>query len=110
MLKNITTGEILADKLEHANTPTKAAQGLLGRSRIEDNYGIIIYHCHSIHTCYMKFPIDVVFLDIHKQVIFIVKNMGPWKYTGYVQDSQYAIESKVNGFANRVNIGDRLAW
>jgi uncharacterized membrane protein (UPF0127 family) len=110
MLKNITTGELLVHKLEHANTPAKAAQGLLGRSRIEDNYAMIIYHCQSIHTWYMKFSIDVVFLDAYRQVIFIVKNMVPWQYTGYIKDSQYAIESKVNSLADRVDIGDRLAW
>ncbi|MBB6217578.1 hypothetical protein HNQ80_003701 [Anaerosolibacter carboniphilus] len=110
MLKNITTGEMLVHKLEHADTPAKAVQGLLGRSRIEDNYAMIIYHCQSIHTWYMKFSIDVIFLDPYKRVLCIVKNMAPWRYIGYIKGSEYAIESKVNSFSSRIAIGDQLAW
>ncbi|MDF2546630.1 MAG: hypothetical protein K0R93_1528 [Anaerosolibacter sp.] len=110
MLKNVSTGQLLIRNLEHANTPEKATRGLLGRSRIDNDYGMIIYHCQSIHTCYMKFAIDVVFLDINKRIIYIVKDMGPWQYTGYIKESVYAIESKPGSFTNHIKIRDQLTW
>lgn len=43
------------------------------------DYGILLYRCTSIHTFFMKFNIDVMFLNKENIVIAVVKNVKPWK-------------------------------
>jgi len=48
--------------------------------RKEMNCGaMVFYNCSSIHTCFMKFPIDVLYLDERMNVISYVRNLKPWR-------------------------------
>lgn len=55
------------------------AKGLLGRSGLEKGTGMLILKCNCIHTCFMRFPIDAVFLDAHGEVVKTVRNIRPWR-------------------------------
>lgn len=110
MLINVTTGEILVRKIEHGNTPARAAVGLLGKKTIDMDYAMILHNCRFIHTCFMKFPIDVVFLNKNKHVVHIVRNLSPWKLTGYVKNAEYVIEAKPEGMVGKIALGDQLNW
>ena len=55
------------------------AKGLLGRSGLEKGTGMLILKCNCIHTCFMRFPIDAVFLDADGNVVKTVRNIRPWR-------------------------------
>ncbi|MFZ5353642.1 MAG: DUF192 domain-containing protein [Bacillota bacterium] len=110
MLFNLSTGQVVAAVIETAESGTKAAKGLMGRKYIPDDYAFIIYKCNGIHTFFMRFNIDVIFLDNNRKVVHICKNLSPWKTTGFIKDSMYVIELKAISEKGKVKKNDLLSW
>lgn len=54
-------------------------QGLMFRRDLLAGEGLLITRCNAIHTCFMRFPIDVAFLDRDGAVVRIVRNVKPWR-------------------------------
>jgi uncharacterized membrane protein (UPF0127 family) len=57
------------------------AIGLLGRRSLGARQGLLIMPCDSIHTCFMRWPIDVVFIDRAGNITRIVERLRPWRWT-----------------------------
>src|SRR5436305_12103837 len=57
-------------------------RGLLGRRSLESNEGLLLIGSPSIHTTFMRFPIDAVFLDRELGVVGVKANMRPWRFAG----------------------------
>lgn len=72
------SGEILCRRCVIADTPFKRARGLLGRGRLADDEGLFLA-ASSLHTHFMRFPIDVVFVDRELRVIEVIHSMKPWR-------------------------------
>jgi len=79
---NATRGTLLAERLETAHTGPSRRKGLLGRKGLEPGEGLWIAPCESVHTFFMRFPIDLVYLD-RKYIVKKVKSgVGPWRLSG----------------------------
>lgn len=61
-IRNLTTQAVLADQAESAEGLLKRMTGLLSRRSLGAGEGLILPRCSAIHTCFMRFPIDVLFL------------------------------------------------
>ena len=85
-------GKTIISHCEIADTYFRRLIGCLGKKHLEWDTGMLIEPCHSVHTCFMRFPIDVLFLDSDKKVIHIIENMLPWKFSPLVKYSKYVIE------------------
>ena len=57
-------------------------RGLLGRKALPSGEGILLKPSGSIHTFFMRFPIDVVFLDRELRVVSVSEDVLPWKVRG----------------------------
>lgn len=87
----ITDGEILARvvdaskgteivrELQIADSPWSRSRGLLGRQSLPDGEGMLIRPSFSVHTAFMKFVIDVVFLDKSGRVVKVVPDLKPFR-------------------------------
>jgi len=75
---NITKGVALASELEVAKSLGARTKGLLGRDGLRPEQGMLIDPCSSIHMWFMRFPIDVVFLDSKNRVVGLRRNVKPW--------------------------------
>jgi uncharacterized membrane protein (UPF0127 family) len=53
--------------------------GLLGRDSLDDQKGLMLTNCSSIHTCFMRFPLDLIFIDSDFQVVKLVRHLVPWR-------------------------------
>ncbi len=73
------TGEGVADHVEVATSPWARSRGLLARAWLEPGSGLLIDPCNSIHTFFMRFPIDAVFLDRENRVVHILHDLRPWR-------------------------------
>lgn len=62
-----------------AGTPLARLKGLLGRSGLPSGEGLLIRPTSAIHTCFMRFPIDAVFLDRDLVVVKVVGDLRPWR-------------------------------
>jgi uncharacterized membrane protein (UPF0127 family) len=73
---NPARGTIHADRADIADTSAKRRQGLLKHTGLAPGEGLWIVPCEGVHTFFMKFPIDVVFLNKKRKILKIRPNMG----------------------------------
>ena len=78
-LHNTRTGDVLARALEGAFTRKDRNRGLLGRTSLEAGEGLLIVPCSSVHTWFMKFAIDVIFVARDGRVRKIARARPPWR-------------------------------
>ena len=84
-------------------------RGLLGRRSLPAGEGILLRPAGSIHTFFMRFPIDAVFLDRDLLVLRIERSLGPWRTASW--HGAKAVVELASGECERrgIEIGDALA-
>src|SRR5580698_366800 len=76
---NVTRGTVLATALEVADSGPKRNKGLLGRTGLAEGEGLWIVPCESVHTFFMKFPIDLVYLDRKHRIKKVCDSVPAWR-------------------------------
>ena len=85
-------------------------RGLLGRRGLEGGEGILLRPASSVHTWFMLFPIDVVFLDRDLRILRVVPQLRPWRAV-WRRGAASVLELAAGECAARgVGVGDRLDW
>jgi len=72
-------GEVVCGNCSVADSAAARMRGLLGRTTLERGDGLLLRPAGSIHTAFMRFPIDVVFLDREMNVVRVVPGVRPWR-------------------------------
>jgi uncharacterized membrane protein (UPF0127 family) len=80
-LQDTTTGAVLASSVEAAVDSASRRRGLLGRTGLGEA-ALVIAPCNAVHTFFMQFPIDVVFVDRTGRVLRIAASVPAWRMTG----------------------------
>jgi uncharacterized membrane protein (UPF0127 family) len=75
-------GVILCERCEIPEGSFGRMRGLLGRSGLEPGGGMLIDSAPSVMTFFMRFPIDVVFLDRDRKVVGVRHGLRPWRVAG----------------------------
>jgi uncharacterized protein len=75
-------GKVVCERCEVAESAFARMRGLLGRTGLEPGTGMLINPAPSVMTFFMRFPIDVVFLDRDRKVVGIRQQLGPWRVAG----------------------------
>lgn len=78
-LVNRRTGHPIATAVELAESRRSRRRGLLGRDSLDPSAALVLTPCCSIHTAFMRFAIDAVFVDRDGRVLKIVKALPPWR-------------------------------
>jgi uncharacterized membrane protein (UPF0127 family) len=78
-VSNQTRNTVLATSMEVANTDSKRRKGLLGREGLSSGGGLWICPCEAVHTFWMRFPIDLVYLDRKNRIRKLVDEVRPWR-------------------------------
>lgn len=104
---NSRTQEILVQSLWIADTFFSRFIGLMGSDPLIAKQGLLISPCKQIHTHFMTYTVDVVFLDDHHQVVHISTAMKPWGFTKYFKNASHVLELTENQGKN-IHIGDTL--
>jgi len=86
------TGAVLAERATIAQTLIQRLVGLLAHARLEPGEGLILGRCNSIHTWFMRFPIDAVFVDGRRTVVRVYNSLPPWRMTPFVGRATTVIE------------------
>ncbi len=89
---NTTRGKVLAQAATRANTLWSRMKGLLGREELGEGEGLVIDPCNAIHTFFMRFPIDVLFVDRGGRIVRTVERLRPFRVTGIVFAAQCVVE------------------
>src|SRR5436309_15364330 len=72
-------GTVVCERCSLADSPVTRLRGLLGRDGLEQGEGLLLRPASSIHTFFMRFPIDAVFLDRGLVVLGIADSVEPWR-------------------------------
>jgi uncharacterized protein len=75
-------GTVVCERCELPESWFARMRGLLGRSGLEPGNGMLIDAAPSVHMFFMRFPIDVVFLDRDWKVVRVVHGLRPWRVAG----------------------------
>ena len=75
----VADGRVVCSALSVADTARTRMKGLLGRRSLGDGEGLLLRPAGSIHTAFMRFPIDAVFLDADMRVLRVASNLQPWR-------------------------------
>jgi len=78
-LRLLTSGRVVATTVELAITREDRNRGLLGRDHLPAGHALIIAPCTSIHTWFMKFPIDVLFVTRDGRIVKIAARVPAWR-------------------------------
>lgn len=94
-----------AIRLERADTFLKRFCGLMMRKNLEED-GLLLLPCGSVHTCFMRFPIDVLYLDKTWHVIG-KETLRPWRVGTYIRGTKAVIEL-AEGAADQISVGEKI--
>jgi len=110
-LLNQRNGLPLAERVEEARTVLARLRGLLGRRELPEGEALRIEPCNSIHTFFMKFSIDAVFLGRDGTVLRALRGLRPWRATRIYPAAAMVVELP-EGTLLRTDTheGDRLQW
>jgi uncharacterized membrane protein (UPF0127 family) len=107
-LMNARSDQVIATGLELAVTRSARRQGLLKRDGLDPSSGLLLAPCLAVHTAFMRFAIDVIFVDRAGHVRRIVRRLRPWRIAASA--GAYATIELAAGAldAGDVVVGDRL--
>ena len=77
-LMNSRSGSMVATTTDSSDA-IRTAAGLLDRTALDPSTALVLAPCLMIHTAFMRFPIDVIFVDRAGRVVRIVQDLGPWR-------------------------------
>lgn len=107
-LINERTNEVILNDLRTATTFLSRFRGLMGAPSIPENVGLMIKPCNSVHCFFMKFPIDVIFLDKENRVVHIAESMKPGSVSPIVKGAKCVIEANVTKLSDSIQKGDKI--
>jgi uncharacterized membrane protein (UPF0127 family) len=108
LIVNLTRGNVVCEEALIADRARRRMRGLLGRRSLPPGEGMLLQPSPSIHTAFLRFPIDVAFLDRNLRVIKLVEHLGPW-HTASAIDGRSTLELAAGEIARRrLEVGDQL--
>ncbi len=98
----------ICNNLKRCNTFYSRLRGLMFSNNMDNYDGILITPCNSIHTFFMKYSIDVVFLTKDYKIVKIIRNLKPWRMTFVYFNSFQVLEIMSGSLPNSITEQDIL--
>ncbi len=109
-LRNLTRDTVLAARCRVADSYLPRLIGLMGAQSLPPDEGLLILPCSSIHTHFMRFPIDVIYVNREDIVIALDEHMAPWRFGRIRRGSRYVVELPAGAVAaTGTEVGEVLA-
>ena len=109
-IDNITRNTCIADKADRASTFISRGRGLMLAAPMPSGGGLVIEPCNSIHMFFMRYPLDILFVDKEGKVVFMYKGIKPWRVGRIVKGAKSAIELPEGSIEHSgTQVGDALA-
>ena len=110
-IRNADRGTVLAERAKLASSLVDRFFGLMGRKSVEDGGGLLLTKSASIHSFFMRFRFDAIFVDRENRVVKVVPSMRQWWVAFGGRGAKDTIELP-SGTAQRSNtrVGDQLVY
>ena len=106
---NLTRGVVLATSVELADRSENRRKGLLGRPPLLSGEGLWIAPCECVHTFFMRYEIDLVYIDRERRVRKLRSGVVPWRISGCFTAHSVLELGPGTIVTTRIQVGDRLA-
>jgi uncharacterized protein len=101
-------GQVVCERCLVADSPWSRMRGLLGRRGLESGEGLLLRPTGSVHTFFMRFPIDVVFLSRDGEVLKVARALPAWRTAG-ARRAKAALELAADeAERSEIRVGTRL--
>ena len=106
---NTRTGRVVGTAIEEAKGPWRSFRGLMFRDGLLEGHGMLFRPAKGIHTQFMRFPIDLIYLDKQNRVVKVRPSMRPWRFDF---TNAAAVIEMTGGTAAAVDVlaGDQLEF
>ena len=107
---NTSKNTVVATHVENANNPITRFFGLMGKPPLPEGQGLLITPCSDIHSCWMRFEFDAIFIDKNGTVVDLIERMKPWRLK-FAKGARSVLE--LNGgviAASQTQVGDVLLF
>lgn len=101
-------GNVLASQVRMATSIRDRMLGLMFSDEIPGGDALWIKPCNSIHTFFMKYPIDILFLDQNLNVVKKMEGLRPWRMTGIYFRSSSVVEMRGGALKGKVSVGEQV--
>lgn len=109
VLVRVSSQQVLLSELTIAESLFARMRGLLCRTGLSENQGMWIKPCNSIHTFFMNFAIDCVFLDRDMQICSVIADIAPWRLTRPRWNAHSVVEMQAGrARALGLSVGEKL--
>lgn len=103
-------GPVVARRVVRADDFWRRLRGLVGRGAPLPDEGLLLTPCNAIHTFFMRFPIDVLFLDADGRVLGVVECLPPWRWQ-IIAGARSVLELSAGTVARTgISEGDRIRF
>lgn len=106
VLRDASTDAPVATRLIPAFDRKARNAGLLGRESLPADTAIVLAPCSGVHTWFMRFPIDVLFVDRGGCVLALRRSLAPWRLA--LRPGAFAVLELPAGSAARIEVGHEL--
>ena len=108
---NKSKSTVVAKEAKIADTFKTRCIGLLNRKTLPPNEALIVTRCQSIHMFFMRFPIDVIFVDKDDNVVGLVREIKPFRLSPIYFSASFAVEAAVGAIErSQTQLGDRIIF
>ena len=106
---NVTRNQVVAEFVSVADNPITRLMGLMGKPGLPESHGLWIVPCADIHSCFMRFEFDAIFVDKAGKVLHVEQNMKPWRMSKFVKGGRAVLELNGGVIAQTgTEIGDMI--
>jgi len=111
IIRNASRDTVIGEAIEVAKTASQKVKGLLGRECLEEGQGLLFKGAGSLHTLFMRFPIDIIYTDKKGKVVKLAEAVRPFKVVTAPLRCHYAIELPAGAIpASKTQTGDLLEF
>lgn len=104
----LENGMVLAEEVEVARRFFKRLKGLMFRPSMPKSAAMLLSPCPQIHTCFMKFSLDVLFLAEDGTILYVIEDLKPWRLSPIVRRAVQTLEMPAGTLQGRVKVGQRV--
>jgi len=108
IVKLIRTGYVLGEDIKTADSFIARSVGLMFVKKMKNMDGLLLDPCNAIHNCFVRFSLDVVFLDRDFKVVKVLRNFKPWRFSWIYFKATRVLELPQGKLPEDIQVGDEL--
>lgn len=108
MIIKDSKGEMICENAKMADNILTRLLGLMFTRDLPFGEGLLIRPCNSIHTFFMNYSLDIVFLDRKFCVVKVIYDMKPWRISWVYFKAHQVLEMKAGKLKNGIAVGEKF--